>query len=333
MRLVIQIPCFNEAEHLPVTLSCLPRVLAGIDEILWLVVSDGSTDATCDVARAHGVDKVVALPQHVGLARCFMEAIAASLEAGADIIVSLDADNQYNADDIPALIAPILEGRAGMVVGARPIAEIAHFSATKKVLQRLGSMAVRWASKTDLSDAPSGFRAFSREVAMRLNVFGEYTYTLETIIQAGQCNFPLATIPIRTNDAVLRESRLIKSIPTYIWRSIVTILRIFMVYRPLRFFAGLGGSVFLIGLLISLRFLYFLAIGDGHGHVQSLLLAGALMTIGSLVGILGLVADMIAVNRKLLEEVRFRLIKAELAARRCSDKAADAPSPPPPQVR
>ena len=228
-KLIIQIPCLNEEETLPVTLGCLPRTVPGYDVVEWLVIDDGSTDRTAEVARAHGVDHIVQLSPNQGLAKAFMSGIEASLRAGADTIVNTDADNQYDATNIPDLVRPIVDGRAQSVVGARPIAEIEHFSATKKFLQRLGSWAVRMASGADIPDAPSGFRAIHREAALRLYLFNDYTYTLESIIQAGRKNLKIVSVPIRVNGE-LRPSRLIKSIPLYIRRSLVTILRIFILY-------------------------------------------------------------------------------------------------------
>jgi len=231
MKLIIQIPCYNEEKTLPITLSALPREVPGIDTVEWLVINDGSTDKTAEVARAHGVDQVVSLPRNQGLAKAFLAGLETSLQAGADIIVNTDADNQYCAEDIPKLIDPILSGKAEIVVGTRSISEIEHFSPTKKILQKVGSWVVRLASKTDLPDAPSGFRAMSRNAAKRLNVFNEYTYTLETIIQSGQKNMAITSVPIRVNDT-LRSSRLIKGMPSYVVRSISTIVRIFVVYKP-----------------------------------------------------------------------------------------------------
>ncbi len=234
-KLIIQIPCYNEEATLGLTLSQLPRQIPGVEEVEWLIINDGSRDRTVEVAQAAGVDHIVDFQQNQGLAKGFMAGIDACLKAGADIIVNTDADNQYCADDIPKLIQPILDGTAEIVVGARPIQEIKDFSPVKKFLQKLGSWVVRIASNTDIPDAPSGFRAISREAAIRLNVFNEYTYTLETIIQAGQRGMAITYVPIRTN-GYLRPSRLVKSIPAYIQRSIITIIRIFMTYRPLQFF-------------------------------------------------------------------------------------------------
>jgi len=306
-RLVIQIPCYNEEKTLGITLAALPRELPGIDKVEWLIVDDGSTDRTVEVALEHGVDHIVKLPHNQGLARSFMAGLAASLKAGADIIVNTDADNQYNADDIPKLIQPILEGKAEIVVGARPIVELEHFSPLKKRLQKFGSWVVRVASNTDIPDAPSGFRAMSRDAAMRLNVFNQYTYTLETIIQAGQKNMAISSVPVRVNED-LRPSRLIKSIPSYVKRSILTIFRIFMTYQPFKSFAWPGVISILLGMLIGLRFMYFYATGNGSGHVQSIILASLLVGTGFFLFVIGMVAELIGVNRTLLEDVRWKLM-------------------------
>jgi glycosyltransferase involved in cell wall biosynthesis len=309
-KLVIQIPCYNEEDLLPVTLAALPREVPGVDVVEWLIVDDGSVDRTAEVARAHGVDHVVRLPRHQGLSRAFVAGLEASLKAGADIVVNTDADNQYSADDIPKLIEPILAGEAEIVVGERPIGEIRHFSPVKKTLQRLGSWLTRVISGTDVKDAPSGFRALSREAAMRLHVFNEYTYTIETIIQAGQKGMAITSVPVRTNRQ-LRPSRLVRSLPGYVNRQVLTMIRIFMTYRPFRFFAILGGLSFLAGFAIGVRFLYFYFTAGGRGHIQSLILAALLMGVGVFLGVVGLLADLIGVNRQLLEELDWRLKKVE----------------------
>ncbi len=310
-KLIICIPCYNEEATLGLTLSELPRELPGIDEIEWLIVDDGSRDRTVEVAKDCGVNHIVSLPSNQGLAKAFMAGLEAALKAGADIIVHTDADNQYCAADIPKLIQPILTGAAEIVIGERPISEIEHFSPTKKLLQKLGSWSVRIASNTNIPDAPSGFRAFSRDAAIRLNVFSEYTYTLETIIQAGQKGMAITSVPIRTN-GYLRPSRLVKSIPIYIQRSIFTIFRIFMTYKPLRFFLILGSIPFSIGFLLGVRWLIFFLGGSERTRIPSLILASILMLMGFQLWILGLVADIMAVNRKLLEEIQLRLRRAEL---------------------
>ncbi len=305
-KLIIQIPCYNEEATLGLTLSELPTSLPGVETVEWLVVDDGSGDRTVAVARSLGVHHIVQLPYNQGLAKAFMAGIEACVKAGADIIVNTDADNQYCAADIPRLIAPILAGEADMVIGARPIRDIQHFSPLKKWLQGFGSGVVRLASNTQIPDAPSGFRAFSREAALKLNVFNEYTYTLETIIQAGQRGMVVTSVPIRTN-ADLRPSRLVKSIPSYVQRSLFTILRIFMTYRPLRFFLLTGTVPFGIGFLIGIRWLVLYFSGTPKSHVPSLILAAILMLMGFQLWILGLVADLLAVNRKILEESQLHL--------------------------
>ena len=316
MKLIIQIPCFNEAQTLSVTLSALPRTVPGFDSVEWLIIDDGSQDDTAEVAKAHGVDHVVRHTGNKGLARAFMTGLDACLSLGADVIVNTDADNQYNADDIPVLTQPILQHRAELVIGARPIATIEHFSPVKKLLQKLGSWVVRVASKTDISDAPSGFRAMSRAAAQRLMVFSDDTYTLETIIQAGQKNMATTSVPIRVNED-LRPSRLVKSIPSYIKRSIITIVRIFIIYRPFSFFGTIGAVLFGAGFLIGLRFLWKYLGGEGEGHVQSLILASVLLGMGFQTLLIAFVADLLSANRKLLEDIRFKT--AKLSKNECID--------------
>ncbi len=306
MKLVIQIPCLNESETLAIALATLPREVKGFDEVEWLVVDDGSTDGTAELARKLGVDHVVRHPVNRGLAAAFMTGIDTALRQGADVIVNTDADNQYEAADIPKLVQPILEHRADMVIGARPIAQTEHFSWIKKQLQHFGSWAVRIASKTNVADAPSGFRAMTRETAMRLNVFNAYTYTLETIIQAGLSNLVVISVPIRTNPD-LRPSRLVRSIPNYVRRSLITILRVFVIYRPLNLFFWSGSALALFGIALGARFLAYYFAGAGEGHVQSLILAALSMILAGLSFMIGLLAELIATNRKLLEQVEFRL--------------------------
>jgi glycosyltransferase involved in cell wall biosynthesis len=302
MKLIIQIPCHNEEASLPITLAELPRQIAGVDEVEVLVVNDGSTDQTVAVARRHGAEHVVGFPRNQGLAKAFMLGVRSALELGADIIVNTDADNQYDARDIPRLVEPIIAGRAEIVVGARPIASIQHFSRVKKLLQRLGSFVVARVSGTRVTDAPSGFRAFSREAAASLNVFSSYTYTLETIIQAGQKNMSIVSVPVRVN-ADLRPSRLVRSITSYVRRSVTTMLRILVIYQPFRFFITIGSVLFLSGAALGLRFLYYYFGGNGDGHIQSLILAAVLMIIGFQTGLLAFIADLLSVNRRLLEEL------------------------------
>ncbi|MGK7902393.1 MAG: glycosyltransferase family 2 protein [Hormoscilla sp.] len=310
-KLIIQIPCYNEEATLAVTLGELPRQLPGIDKIEWLIINDGSTDGTVEVAKEWGVDHIVNLARNQGLAKAFMAGIEASLKAGADIIVNTDADNQYCASDIPNLIAPILRGQADIVVGTRPIDEIKDFSPLKKLLQKLGSWVVRVASNTDIPDAPSGFRAIGREAAMELNVFNRYTYTLEMIIQVGQKGMAITSVPVRTN-GYLRPSRLVKSIPSYVQRSILTILRIFMLYKPLRFFTFLGTIPFTAGVLLGIRWLLFFFAGYEKPRVPTLILAAILILIGFQLWMFGLVADLIATNRRILEDIQRRTRRSEL---------------------
>jgi glycosyltransferase involved in cell wall biosynthesis len=310
MKLIIQIPCYNEALFLSKTLSELPRKLEGFEIVEWLVIDDGSTDSTAQVARDYGVDHIVSHTRNQGLAKAFMTGLHACWECGADVIVNTDADNQYNAADIPALVRPILEKQADLVIGTRPIESIEHFSPMKKLLQRLGSWVVRKVSGTNIPDAPSGFRAFSRDAAMRINVFSDYTYTLETIIQAGQKNMAITSIPVRVN-MDLRPSRLLKSIPSYIQSSIITIVRIFVVYKPFRFFATIGLSAISAGMLLGFRFLYHYLSGSGGGMIQSLILASILLGLGFQTMLVAFLADLLAANRRLLEDVQYRLRKAD----------------------
>jgi glycosyltransferase involved in cell wall biosynthesis len=314
MKLVIQIPCYNEEQTLGLTLAQLPRKLPGVSTIEYLVVNDGSSDRTVEVARAAGVHHIVDLQSNSGLAKAFMAGIKASLRAGADIIVNTDADNQYCAADIGKLIEPILENRAEIVVGARPIEQIQHFSPLKKFLQRLGSWVVRRASRTDIPDAPSGFRAFSRQAASRINVFSDYTYTLETIIQAGQSGMATASVPIRTNGD-LRPSRLVKNSLHYVVRSVWTILRIFMTYRPLRFFFLVGSVPLLFGFLLGLRWMILFEGGRPASHIPSLILSALLIIIGVQLWIFGLIAELSRVNRVLLEEIQMRMRHDDLSPR------------------
>ncbi len=281
--------------------------MKGFDKVEWLI-DDGSTDNTVKIAKAHGVEHIVQFTKNQGLAKGFIVGLDACLNLGADIIVNTDADNQYNAEDIPKLVKPILEGKADIVVGARPIEEIEHFSTVKKLLQKMGSWVVRLASKTDIPDAPSGFRAISREAAMKLNVFNDYTYTLETIIQAGQKNMAIISVPVGVN-SYIRPSKLIKSIPSYIKKSILTIIRIFVVYKPFRFFFTIGLLLFTSGFLIGLRFLYYYLTSQGSGHIQSLILAAILLGMGFQTMLVAFLADLLAVNRKLLEDIQYRLRK------------------------
>jgi glycosyltransferase involved in cell wall biosynthesis len=310
MKLIIQIPCFNEEATLPQTIGDLPQYIEGIDCIELLVIDDGSTDRTSEMARDLGVHHVLRLPRNMGLARAFSIGLETALQLGADIIVNTDGDNQYCGKDVTGLIRPILEGKADMVVGDRQIETIKHLSKMKKLLQKLGSWVVRWVSGTDVPDVTSGFRAFSRKTALQLVVFSSYTYTLETIIQAGKKNIVVGHVPVDTNEQ-LRESRLIESIPSYVWRSTLTILRIFLMYEALTVFLTLGAVLFGAGVLISLRFFYFYLIGQGQGHIQSLILATILIVLSFQSFMLGILANLSATNRHLSEEIDYRLKKLE----------------------
>ena len=305
MKLIIQIPCYNEAETLEIALNALPKKIEGIDTIEYLIIN----------ARKWGVHHIVSFPRNKGLARGFMAGLDACLREGADIIVNTDADNQYCGDDIEKLIRPILEGKAEVVIGERPIDETEHFSPLKKKLQHLGSFVVRKASKTDIPDAPSGFRALSRDAAMHMNVINEYTYTLETIVQAGRNRMAITSVPVRTNPE-LRSSRLFHSMFSYVKRSMLTILRAFMMYKPLLCFTLVGAVPFLIGLGIGIRYLVFYFTVGGSGHVQSLILACTLMIMGFMTFIIGLQADVIASNRKILEDVQYHLRRLEYDGRK-----------------
>lgn len=303
MKLIIQIPCYNEAETLAIALGALPREVKGFNKVEWLIINDGSTDKTVQVAKECGVDHIVNFKHNQGLAKGFMAGLNECLKQGADVIVNTDADNQYEAADIPKLVQPILDNKAEYVIGARPISQTEHFSPMKKLLQKLGSWVVRKASRTDIPDAPSGFRAMSRECAMQLNVYNNYTYTLETIIQAGQKNMAITSVPIRTNED-LRPSRLLSSIPNYIKKSVATIVRISVVYKSFQFFMSIAALLFGLGFLLGIRYLYFYFTGEGDGHIQSVILAGVLMGMGFQTGLIAFIADLLSVNRKLLEELR-----------------------------
>ena len=303
MKLIIQVPCFNEAAQLPDTLAQLPRRVAGFDEVEWLVVDDGSSDDTAAVARAHGVDHVVSYGDNRGLAFAFAAGLEACCRRGADVIANVDADNQYRADALPALCAPVREGRADIVVGCRPIAQIAHFSAVKKLLQRLGSAVVRLISGADVADATSGFRAYSRRAALTLNVHSRYTYTLETLVQARQARLVVATVAVGVNPPT-RPSRLMRSTGEYLRRSMLTMLRAFVIYRPLRFFMVPAVVLGLAGVALGLRFVLRFISDGGAGNVQSLILAAILVLLAGLAVAIGLIADLLSVNRRLLEDLQ-----------------------------
>jgi glycosyltransferase involved in cell wall biosynthesis len=312
LKLIIQIPCFNEAETIPQTLGALPRQIPGVDRIEYLVVDDGSNDGTAEAAREAGAHHVVRFPRHAGLAAGFMAGLEASLKLGADVIVNTDADNQYHAADIQLLLEPILAGRADLVVGDRGVGTLQSFSPLKRSLQRLGSWVIGRASGVDTPDATSGFRAISRAAALRTLVLSEYSYTLETLIQAGARGMAVEYVPVRTN-VQTRPSRLMRSIPDYLANSSVTILRAYTMYRPLRVFTALSALLVLGGLVGVVRFLYFYITGGGiAGHIQSLILAAVLLIVGFQVFLIGLVADLIGFNRKILEEMLYRLRRLEM---------------------
>lgn len=310
MKLIIQIPCYNEAETLEIALNYLPKHIEGIDKIEYLIINDGSSDNTVEVAKNWGVNYIVNFKQNKGLAKGFMAGIDACLRNGADIIVNTDADNQYAGSDIEKLVRPILEGISDIVVGERPIDCTEHFSPLKKKLQHLGSWVVRKASKTDIPDAPSGFRAYSRDAALRINVINEYTYTLETIVQAGRDKMAITSVPISTNEE-LRPSRLFNSMFVYVKKSMLTIIRTFMMYKPLKFFTIIGSIAILIGTLIGVRFIIYMLSGSGYGHTQSLILASIMIIIGVQSIMLGLQGDIISANRKILEDIQYRVRKLD----------------------
>ena len=309
MKLIIQIPCYNEEETLTIALDALPRKIEGIDTIEYLIINDGSKDDTVRVAREWGVNYIVNFKRNKGLAQGFMAGLDACLRNGADIIVNTDADNQYNADDIEKL-GPILEGRTDIVIGERPVDDVEHWSPLKKKLQHFGSFVVRKASGTDIPDAPSGFRAYSREAAMHLNVINEYTYTLETIVQAGRSKIAMESVPVRTN-AELRPSRLFSSMFGYVKRSMVTIIRAYVMYKPMKFFCLIGGLIFLLGTGHGVRFLFYFFQGNGAGHIQSLILCSMLIVLGGETILLGFMASLTAANRKILEDIQYRVKKLD----------------------
>ncbi len=306
MKLIIQIPCFNEEKTLPITLKALPKSIDGIDEIEVIIIDDGSSDKTVEVAKEFGVKNIFSLNKNYGLARAFSYGLNKAIELGADIVVNTDADNQYCADDIEKIVIPILNNKADMVVGERPISDIKHFSLSKKMLQKLGSKVMSLISGIKINDAPSGFRAFSRRAAMSINVFDNYTYTLETIIQANAKGLVVENVPIRVNKEE-RPSRLISNIFVYILRSILTMTRMFIVYRPFRFFATISAIFLILGLLTGGRFLYYYFVGEGSGHVQSLILASILIITGVQTFVVAIASDLLSINRKLLEDIQMRL--------------------------
>jgi len=310
MKLIIQIPCYNEEETLELAYNDLPKHIDGIDTIEYLIINDGSKDNTVKKARELGFHHVVSFKQNKGLAKGFMAGIDACLHLGADIIVNTDADNQYCGEDIEKIVKPILEEKADIVIGERPIDDTEHFSWKKKKFQHLGSWIVRVASKTDIPDAPSGFRAYSRDAALHLNVTNEYTYTLETIIQAGHHKTAMTSVPIRTNPET-RPSRLFSSMWRYMKRSATVITRSFVMYRPLKFFSSIGIIMLLLGAALGIRFLVYMFMGDGSGHIQSLILTAILIMMGFQTITIGLLGDTISSNRKILEDVQYRVRKMD----------------------
>ncbi len=310
MKLIIQIPCYNEEETLAKTLSELPKHIDGIDIIETLVIDDCSNDKSIDIANWNGVNHIIKLKKHTGLAGVFKIGINEALNLGADIIVNTDADNQYCADDIETIIKPIISNQADIVIGARPIESVKSFSSFKKCIQKFGSFIVRLLSSTNVQDAPSGFRAFSKYAASVLNVFDNYTYTLETIIQAQAKGLRVISVPIRVNE-VTRKSKLVKNLFQYIKNSAFTIIRMFIIYRPFRFFAIIASIFLLLGLILGFRFLYYYMTGFGTGHVQSLILASILILTGFHLGIFAILADLLSINRKLSEDIQLRLKKLE----------------------
>ena len=311
MKLVIQIPCYNEEKALPVTLAALPKSIEGIDEIEIVIIDDGSKDNTVEVAKGFGVKHFVEMGHNSGLAKAFLAGIKKSLDLGADIIVNTDADNQYSSDNIKDLIKPILDKDADIVIGTRPVSKIKHFSFMKKFLQKLGSWVMRVISSTSVEDAPSGFRAFSRNAALQINIFDNYTYTLETIIQAQAKDLKLVCVPVNVNPD-LRKSKLVKNMFDYIKHSIFTMVRMFIIYRPFRFFMILAALFFLPGALLGLRFVWSYINGSGSGHIQSLILSAILIITSVQVGVIAILSELFSINRKILEDIQKRLKMQDL---------------------
>ncbi len=314
MKLIVQIPCFNEEHTLPQTVADIPRQIEGIDHVEILVIDDGSTDNTVEVAKQTGVNHIIRNTRNKGLALTFMVGLDACLRLGADIIVNTDGDNQYKGEDIPKLIAPILAGKAEFVIGDRQTDTIPHFSNTKKRLQKIGSLVVRLLSSTDVPDAVSGFRALSRKVGMQMNIVSPYSYTIETIIQAGRQKMAITSVPIRTNPKT-RESRLFKNIPKFLAYQLSTMIRMYTMYQPLKAFFFVGGMCIIGGLIPSLRFLYFYLLNEGAGHIQSLIFAAILFLVGFQMLVLGLLGDIISFNRRLTEEILLRIKRLELESK------------------
>ena len=314
MKLIIQIPCLNEEQTLPETLKDLPKSLNGIDDIEVLIIDDGSTDRTVEFAKEHGAHHVLRLTNNKGLAKAFIFGISHSLKLGADIIVNTDADNQYFGGDIEKLVQPILDKRADIVIGNRQVETISHFSPIKILLQKLGSWTVRRLSGTTIPDATSGFRAYSKEAALQMNVISDFTYTVETIISAGNKNLAIEHTPVRTNKK-LRESRLFPSIQVYLRRTLVTMLKVYSMYRPLKLFTIAGGTIFLIGFAIGCRYLFFFFQGQTEGHIQSLILSAITLIVGFQIIMMGIAAELIAINRQLLEDIQLRVKKKEVESK------------------
>ena len=310
MKLVIQIPAYNEEISLPVTLSAVGREYDGIDEVNILVIDDGSEDRTSEIASDYGVEQIVKLPRNMGLAKAFTIGLQHAIDMGADIIVNLDADNQYNADDIGKLIEPILNNKADITIGSRPIDRINTFSPVKKLFQKVGSKVIGLLSSPVIEDAPSGFRAFSRKAAMMMNVFDNYTYTIETIMQSKAKGLTILSVPIRINNCY-RKSKLVKNLYTYIKKSLVTVVRMFMIYRPFRFFVLIGGFLLFIGALFWIRFIGLYFMGMGNGNIQSLILSSVFIVIGFQTAVLGVIAELLGINRKLAEDIQIRVKKLE----------------------
>ena len=332
MKLIVQIPCYNEAETLPATIAAIPRRIDGIDRVEILVIDDGSSDGTADLARRLGADHVVVQRRNRGLAAAFRAGLDAALKAGADIVVNTDGDNQYNGADIPKLVQPILDGRADIVIGDRQTRGLQHFSSTKRMLQSLGSRTVRFVSGVDVPEAVSGFRAISREAALRINIVSGFSYTIEMLIQAGRNRMAVMSVPVGTNP-VTRQSRLFKTIPGFMKRSLATMLRIYAMYQPLKVFALTSLVLTVIGLVPILRFLWFYAIGEGGGHVQSLVLGGALIVIAVLTFLFGLIADLIGFNRQLLETTLEKVRTLELKLDRIEQQNSGERAEPMPPIK
>jgi glycosyltransferase involved in cell wall biosynthesis len=324
MKLIVQIPCFNEEETLPATFNDIPKQIDGVDEVEILIIDDGSTDKTIEVAKALGVHHIVINKNNRGLARTFRTGLNECLKLGADIIVNTDGDNQYAGWDIPKLIQPILDGKADVVVGDRNTAKVAHFSPFKKFLQRLGSYVVKTLSGVQVPDAVSGFRAYSRDAALNLNIVSPFSYTIEALIQAGKKHMAVASVPVETN-AKTRESRLFSSIPKFIERQLTTIVRMYAMYQPLRVFFFIGLTLSILGAIPIIRFLYFYFTGDGDGHIQSLILGGVFTILGFVSFLIALLADLMNFNRQLIEQTLEKVRRIELVLEKSGLTKNDKP--------